>query len=212
MRFVSALCLAVVLVACVTADATVHGALGNVPPELLRDGGARLSVDGGVRVVYTRTDGSFVIPNLPVGTHIVETSLANVEFPAVRIDVSAKGDNRFRAALNDGSQKLLVNAMSAAAAAEAASASHDGDVPMVIIDAVGKHQYFVPREEFSIMSIVKNPMVIMMLFSLGMVYVMPMISDQDEMRQQMKDLQKQADTIKGGGAAKAPAPKRAVKQ
>lgn len=48
-----------------------------------------------------------------------------------------------------------------------------------IIPIMGMHNYYVPREEFSLMSIIKNPMVLMLLMSLGMFALKSMMPEED---------------------------------
>ena len=181
--------------------ATIHGRITEIPKEIAPSG-ARVSVDGGQLVALVDESGHFALNGLEPGSHIMQVALEDLVFPPIRLDVSEVA-NRFRAVVNDGSSRTLVNAMSAAAAAEA-SASSGGDVPVVPISPVGRHKYYVPREHFSVMSIVKNPMVLMMLFSVGMVYIMPLIADQDEMKAQMKDMQKSINQVQGAGAGGKP--------
>lgn len=62
----------------------------------------------------------------------------------------------------------------------------------LLIEAAGEVDYFIPRHQFRVWDLLKNPMVIMMLVTAGMVYVMPQLVDQDEMKTQMREMQKMA--------------------
>ena len=207
MRVVIVLCI-VALYCCavqsVLGSAVVHGVLADVRGLDLTT--ARVIADGGKYVSPVDDKASFVFPALPVGSHVLEVSVGDAVFPPVRIDVMAE-PNRYRAYVNDGSERLLVNAATESNAADAAAAAGTS-YPRIVLHPVGRLSYFVPREGFSVMSILKNPMVLMMVFSLGMVYVMPLIADQDEMRAQMKDMQKTLNQAQGGAAV----PNKAVKQ
>jgi hypothetical protein len=177
------------LVSLAAAHATVHGVLVDVP-KMTHGSQARVQLDGGARVALADTAGQFVFSNVEAGSHVVDVTLGDLVFPQVRLDVSEKTD-RFRAVFNDGSNRVLVNAMNDNSAADAA-ASAGADYPLVQLAPVGQYKYYVPREHFSIWSLLKNPMILMMVVSAGLVYVMPLMVDQDDMRAQMKDLQAQA--------------------
>jgi hypothetical protein len=83
-----------------------HGQLTDVPREALGKQSARVMVNGGELATYTTEDGSFTLHNLPVGSHLVDISLAGFRFPALRVDVSGK-KGRVQTMVNDGSKKSL---------------------------------------------------------------------------------------------------------
>ena len=81
------------------------------------------------------------------------------------------------------------------------SGSGGGD--FLSIEAMGDMEYFMPRQEFRVTDLLKNPMMLMMIATAFLVYVMPKIVDQDELKTQMRDLQKMKDdgaaALTGGG-------------
>ena len=157
-----ALALIAVLAACLAsgalAAATVRGQITDVSNKVDLST-ARVIVDGGAHIVPVDSRGQFVVPAQQPGSHIFEFSVADLAVPPVRVDVSDSKQDRFRAVLNDGSARVIVNAMSDAAYEEAA-ASAGADFPVVLVSPIGEHKYFVPREGFNVMSMVKNPMVL----------------------------------------------------
>ena len=178
----------------VRAHSTIHGQIVSIPEKIFQapqKPSARLIVNGGDHVALSSPAQqgvfalNFVLPKLPPGSHSLEIDLDNLIFPHLRIDVSSKGKDRYRVLLNDGSGKVLLNRL---------GSSHEDDdesdsrQPLVKIAPIGIHQYFVPRESFSIMSIVANPMLLMMFVSLGLVYLMPKMVDPDEMKSTMAEL------------------------
>jgi hypothetical protein len=185
------------------AATTVRGGVIDLPPGTDLSN-ARVLVDGGEHISPIDASGHFVLPRLEAGSHVVDVSIADLAVPQVRVDVSDKAADRYRAVYNDGSNRVLVNAMTEASAADAA-ASAGTEYPILHVAPAGKLRYYVPREGFNPMSILKNPMVIMMVVSLGLVYVMPLIADQDEMRASMKDMQK---TVNQASATPAVAAKK----
>jgi len=58
----------------------------------------------------------------------------------------------------------------------------------LILYAHAKFQYFEPRPEFSMFSILKNPMIMMMVFGMGMMLIMPKMMENmdDEQKAQMQ--------------------------
>jgi hypothetical protein len=53
-------------------------------------------VNGRKRVGFVRPDGSFSIPGLPAGSHLVEVACPNYFFEPVKVDISSKGKFRAR--------------------------------------------------------------------------------------------------------------------
>lgn len=125
-----------------------------------------------------KSDGSFVIHRVPVGIYMLTVEFAHLMYPLVRVSVLETRTNvvRIRALINDASQSQI---------------DGDGTIDAPIeISALGRIQYFVPREEYSILSFFKNPMMIMMVVSVGMMGLMKLVP-QEELKQQMKEMNKQ---------------------
>uniref|UniRef100_A0A8C4R3K6 Endoplasmic reticulum membrane protein complex subunit 7 n=1 Tax=Eptatretus burgeri TaxID=7764 RepID=A0A8C4R3K6_EPTBU len=57
---------------------------------------ARLLVDGGEFTAQLRTDGSFIVHNIPSGSYVVEVASPNFKFDPVRVDITSKGKIRAR--------------------------------------------------------------------------------------------------------------------
>lgn len=197
------LCFVAVIATATEITSTIEGQLGRVPADVLKKNAARISLNGDQLVYYSRRDGSFVLPQLQPGSYLMEIGISNFVFPPIWIDVSPTGVDKFRVIKHDGSGRVL------------ASTFHDEDLAdetdeesgtskkpskqtkkrqqsehaMVVIDALGQHQYYVPREAFSMLSMLKNPTVLIMGVTMLMAFVMPKIANQDEMRKQMKELQ-----------------------
>jgi hypothetical protein len=77
-----------------------------------------------------------------------------------------------------------------------------------VIYANGTYQFFEVKKGFSVFSLLKNPMVLMMLFSVGMMYFMPKMMeglDPEEKARMKKQMEAQNDPTKmfsqmfGGG-------------
>lgn len=128
-------------------------------------------------------NGVFVLHQVPEGVYMLTVEFAHLVFPSIRVSVipSRNGQLRIRALVNDGTQAVI-------------DADGTAENPIQIV-ALGRHSYFVPREEINIMSFFKNPMIIMMVVSVGMMGLMKLVP-QDELRQQMKEMNQQVQQSK----------------
>lgn len=196
LRLVAIVAIAAAVVAAVTAPdeaspvfADFYGGVANVPREELLEKDGRVIVNGGEFVTYTTQDGSFVVRGLPEGTHLLDIDLGNYLFPQVRLRVSRGRDNnaRVRAIMNDGGEAAFTG-------------GEASDAP-VLVPAVSRQQWFVPREEYSLAGLVKNPMILMMLFTVGLMALMKLMP-QEELKQQMKEMQQQVDQSKAALTSK----------
>jgi hypothetical protein len=116
----------------------------------------RITLNNGEYNTYSRKDGSFVIYNVPPGIHQLDIDSKVFHFGQVKI-------------------QLLEDSMDAPKCLEYAypgAAKKVVKYPLVLY-AKGTYQYFEVKKGFSIFSLLKNPMVLMMLFSVGMMFVMP---------------------------------------
>lgn len=105
---------------------------------------------------YSRADGGFAIYNVPPGVHQLDIHNNNYHFGQVKI-------------------QLLENEMDAPKCLEYA---YPGALKQVIAYPLvlrphATYTYFEKRQGLSLFSILKNPMVIMMVISLGLMFLMP---------------------------------------
>ncbi|KAJ3790240.1 hypothetical protein GGU10DRAFT_371313 [Lentinula aff. detonsa] len=107
-------------------------------------------------------DGSFVIPNVPSGTYLLSVISHDHKFDQMRIDIKdSTSSGEFievrpyipGTPMNPASTILL-------------------PYP-ITISARERFNYFVPRESFNIMGMLKSPMILMMIFAGGLVLGMP---------------------------------------
>jgi hypothetical protein len=174
------------------AAADVYGSLSRLPPPVKgtpRFG--RVTLSGGAEPVLIQHDGTFVIPQVPVGSYSVTIEFEDIVWPQLRLDVSEgkkEGSVRIRARTND----VVGDSVSL-------PGGDDAGTPIEVAP-IGKHGYYIPREEFSVMSFFKNPMMLMMVVSMGMVGLMKLMP-QDELRQQMKEISQMASGNSQDGPA-----------
>ncbi|KAL6980220.1 hypothetical protein U1Q18_021863 [Sarracenia purpurea var. burkii] len=132
----------------------------------------KVILNGGQLVTFLRPDGYFSFHNVPAGTHLVEVTAIGYFFSPVRVDVSARNPGKVQAALTE-TRRVLTE---------------------LVLEPLREEQYFEIREPFSIMSVVKSPMGLMMGFMLIVVFLMPKLvenMDPEEMRRAQEEMRNQ---------------------
>jgi len=130
---------------------------------------------------------SFNLTNLSPGPYVIEIVSAYYEYPLLRLDVSAKS-GKVRLMRNDASQKIVrVHSSSVTSHADVA---HLQQVPSMLsplttyrIDPIQPLQYFTEKPPFTITHHLKNPMVLVALFSVVVLIFMPMIAQSESMKE-----------------------------
>ncbi|ESR63615.1 hypothetical protein CICLE_v10009464mg [Citrus x clementina] len=123
--------------------------------------------------------------NMSAGTHLIEVAAIGYFFSPVRVDVSARHPGKVQAALTETRRGLNE----------------------LVLEPLREEQYYEIREPFSIMSLVKSPMGLMMGFMLVVVFLMPKLMenmDPEEMRRAQEEMRSQgvpslANLIPGAG-------------
>ncbi|AES73597.1 putative carbohydrate-binding-like, carboxypeptidase, regulatory domain-containing protein [Medicago truncatula] len=132
----------------------------------------KVILNGGQRVSFLRPDGYFSFHNVPAGTHLIEVAAKGYFFSPVRVDVSARNPGKIQAALTENRRGLSE----------------------FVLEPLKEEQYYEIREPFSIMSIVKSPMGLMMGFMLIVVFLMPKLMenmDPEEMKRAQEEMRNQ---------------------
>ncbi|CAL0327193.1 unnamed protein product [Lupinus luteus] len=132
----------------------------------------KVTLNGGQRVTFLRPDGYFSFHNVPAGTHLIEVAALGYLFSPVRVDVSARNPGKIQAALTETRRGLSE----------------------FVLEPLKGEQYYEIREPFSIMSIVKSPMGLMMGFMLIVVFLMPKLMeniDPEEMKRAQEEMRNQ---------------------
>lgn len=149
----------------------------------VRNAAPRVYLNGGEYSAIVRMDGSFTIPEVPVGAaYLLEIVHHGLFFEQVRVSILRNGDVR----------ASLINAM---------NGRNDALPYPLFLEAKGRHQYFEIREGFNFGMIWKNPMILMMGFSMVMMFMMKYLVDPEqmkEMREQMAEqgIESQGDMMK----------------
>jgi hypothetical protein len=158
----------------------------------------KISLNNAEYTTYSRADGSFTIFNVPPGVHQLDVLSTTHLFGQVKI-------------------QLLEDSMDAPKCLEYA---YPGAIklaikyPLVLIPHA-TYDYFEPERGFSILGLLKNPMVLMMLVGGGLMLGMPKLmegmdpEEKELMRKQMKAQTNPTEMLSqmfgGGGDASADA-------
>lgn len=132
----------------------------------------KVVLNGGKRVTFLRPDGYFSFHNVSAGTHLIEVDAIGYFFSPVRVDVSARNPGKVQAALTENRRSLTE----------------------LVLEPLREEQYYEVREPFSIMSLVKSPMGLMVGFMLLVVFVMPKLvenMDPEEMKRAQEEMRNQ---------------------
>ncbi|XP_022875069.1 ER membrane protein complex subunit 7 homolog isoform X2 [Olea europaea var. sylvestris] len=105
----------------------------------------------------------------PAGTHLIEVAAIGYFFSPVRIDVSARNPGKVQAALTENRRVLSE----------------------LVLEALREEQYYEIREPFSMMSIVKSPMGLMVGFMVIVMFLMPKLVDTEEMKRAQEEMRNQ---------------------
>ncbi|XP_022875070.1 ER membrane protein complex subunit 7 homolog isoform X3 [Olea europaea var. sylvestris] len=103
------------------------------------------------------------------GTHLIEVAAIGYFFSPVRIDVSARNPGKVQAALTENRRVLSE----------------------LVLEALREEQYYEIREPFSMMSIVKSPMGLMVGFMVIVMFLMPKLVDTEEMKRAQEEMRNQ---------------------
>ncbi|EXB80731.1 hypothetical protein L484_008511 [Morus notabilis] len=132
----------------------------------------KVILNGGQRVTFLKPDGFFSFHTVPAGTHLIEVAALGYFFSPVRVDVSARNPGKVQAALTETRRGL-----------------HE-----FVLEPLKDEQYYEIREPFSIMSLVKSPMGLMIGFMVIVVFLMPKLvenMDPEEIRRAQEEMRGQ---------------------
>ncbi|EEF46930.1 ER membrane protein complex subunit 7 homolog [Ricinus communis] len=132
----------------------------------------KVVLNGGQNITFLRPDGYFSFHNVPAGTHLIEVAAIGYFFSPVRVDVSARFPGKVQAALTENRRGLNE----------------------LVLEPMRDEQYYEIREPFSIMSVVKSPMGLMVGFMLVVMFLMPKLMenmDPEEMRRAQEEMRQQ---------------------
>ncbi|KAI9823702.1 MAG: hypothetical protein M1819_001146 [Sarea resinae] len=137
--------------------------------------------------------GDFTLRNVTAGSYLLTVSSADVAFAPLRVDVGKS--------LYDGEKwvkpdveawtTFLGNEWDNKGEKRSKGTSDAGDV--IELAVLAKKEYYVARAGFSVISLFKNPMIILGLFSMALIFGMPYIMENmdPEMKSELEARQKE---------------------
>jgi len=165
-----------------SSSATIVGRLRHPDPTLSINSTRITRNDGTTHSTYTQPDGSFYFYRVPPGVHLLDVQSREHHFSQVKI-------------------QLLKEAMDSPKCIEYVypGAPKQAIPHPLELTAHASYEYYEPRQGFSIMSIFKNPMVLMMIVSAGLVVLMPKMMeglDPEQKEQMQRQMAMQQDPSK----------------
>ncbi|XP_053553664.1 ER membrane protein complex subunit 7 [Bombina bombina] len=131
---------------------------------------ARVLVDGEEHIGFLRTDGSFVVHDVPSGSYVVEVVSPAYRFEPARVDITSKGKMRARFVNHIKTSEVL-------------------RLPYPLqLKSNGPPSYFIKRETWGWTDFLMNPMVMMMVLPLLIFVLLPKVvnTSDPEMRREME--------------------------
>ena len=129
----------------------------------------KILVNYGQFIGYPREDGSFEIDDIPSDSYIVEVTHPRYIYEPVRVDITSKG--KIRARRVNYIQPSIVQTL---------------DYPLVFRPK-SLHNYFTPRETWRFMDVLLNPMVMMMVVPLVIIWLLPKMMNPQEVQAQQQN-------------------------
>ncbi|KAG9572833.1 hypothetical protein KCU77_g12050, partial [Aureobasidium melanogenum] len=165
-----------------------------------------------------RIDNSFVFNNLEEGEWLLDVHSRDYVFPSLRVDVvdpvsilpiKQEGDGE-AAPVASTPETVVVylthpsnkwSHLGAKIAASTAPLSSTDEVKLSV-SALGKRSFYEQRQGFDLLSFFKNPMILMGVLSMGLVFGMPYLMENmdEETKAEFAEMQKQGPLGLGGGA------------
>ncbi|KAK8171234.1 hypothetical protein BKA80DRAFT_306014 [Phyllosticta citrichinensis] len=176
-----------------TAHAAVPSLLGASTHATLHSAGPALSAP-------LRRDNSFAFDDVAPGSHLLSVHSRDYAFENLRVDVAIEGA--------EGGQEEVVRAWQTFRGNEWDNRGEKrgegrGGRANLEVRVLGGKEYYIQRGGFSPLSFLKNPMILMGLFSLGLIVGMPYLMDNmdEETRAEFEEMQKKSPLASAGNPA-----------
>jgi hypothetical protein len=138
---------------------------------------------------------SFVFHNVPPGVHVLDVHSTHYHFSQIKIQILDEED-----ADKDTDATTPPTSPSPKCIEYFYPGATKKPIPHpLVLYANAEYQYYQPRPTFSPFSILRSPMILIMIFSVGMMFVMPKMMgelDPDQKQQMKKQMEAQQDPTK----------------
>ncbi|XP_017032572.1 ER membrane protein complex subunit 7 homolog [Drosophila kikkawai] len=129
-----------------------------------------LSINNGQFKGFVRLDGRFTISSVPNGSHILEVHHPDFYFEPVKVEINGKG--KYRARKVSYTQPSVIN-----------------QVPYPLrLQPLFRRNYFRLREQWRLMDILLNPLVLSMLVPMLFMLILPKIISDPEAKKELDNM------------------------
>jgi hypothetical protein len=163
---------------------SIHGRIRLPDPSQSLNSTRIILNDGMTHSTYTLPDGSFVFHRVNPGVHLLDVQSRVHHFSQVKVQILPESMDSPRCVeyVYPGATKQVV--------------PHPLE-----LTAHASYEYYEPRQGFSLMSILKNPMLLMMIVSVGGMVMMPKIMEgldpeQKELMQKQMSMQQDPSKVR----------------
>jgi ER membrane protein complex subunit 7 len=146
----------------------------------------RVIVNHGEYTTYSRRDGNFTIHGITPGIYLIDVHSPTYHFSQVKCLFKP-------GAVSDG--KPVFSCLEYLYPGAPKQAVEN----MLVLNALATYEYFEVKRGFSVFSILKNPMVLLMAFTVGFMYLMPMMMENlepEERERMQKQMEMQQNPTK----------------
>eukprot|EP00730_Choanoeca_flexa_P015454 TRINITY_DN7098_c0_g1_i1.p1 TRINITY_DN7098_c0_g1~~TRINITY_DN7098_c0_g1_i1.p1 ORF type:complete len:227 (+),score=57.71 TRINITY_DN7098_c0_g1_i1:54-734(+) len=135
----------------------------------------KVLLDGGQYVGYLSEEGYFTINDLPSASYHLEVASPKYTFQPLRVDVDSRFDNGARAFKADPVGGL-----------PPVSVPYSESVGLNL-RPMGRMDYFEPKKQWSILDALMNPMILMAVLPMALMYMMPSKEAMEEMKKELAE-------------------------
>lgn len=132
----------------------------------------KVILNGGDRVSFIRPDGYFSFYDMPAGTHLIEVVAMGYFFSPVRVHVNARLHGKIQAYQTEN--RVPLNEL--------------------VLEPLRDEYYYEKREPFSLLSLLKSPMGLMIGLMVVAVFLLPKLMesiDPEEMKRAQEEMRNQ---------------------
>ncbi|EDQ86450.1 uncharacterized protein MONBRDRAFT_33849 [Monosiga brevicollis MX1] len=134
----------------------------------------KVLLDGGAHVTFLAKDGTFELTGIPSASYLLEVVHPDFSFNAYRVDV----DDRF----DFGARVFQADPVGGLPPVKV---TYDEDVGLRV-PTTSRTSYFEPRKPWNIMELLMNPMILMALLPMALMYLMPSKETMEEMQKELR--------------------------
>jgi len=155
------------------------------PPRFQYSTRADLTLNGSPIIAPITRANTFIFNIVPAGSHLLSVYSRDAIFEDLRVDVSANDTGEYVSAWTTWRGNEWDNR------GESRGGGYGHNVRLEVRPVAGK-EYYQQRASFSILSLLKNPMILIALFSLVMVVGMPYLMDNldPEIKAELEEMQR----------------------